>query len=125
MMRVLICGDRDWTDEAPMRRLVAHLGAGDVVIEGEARGADKMARRLAEEAGVPVVPCPAEWDRYGRAAGPIRNRRMLTECRPDIVVAFHDDLFNSKGTRNMMDVAGRAGIPVWLFADGRCTTYHD
>jgi hypothetical protein len=59
---------------------------------------------------------PADWDRYGKGAGPIRNKQMLDE-NPDIemVIAFHTNLTNSKGTKNMIDRAKRRNIKVCIF----------
>ena len=118
MTRVLICGDRNWTDREAIRLLVAKLKPGDVVIEGEARGADRIARDLAREAGIEIDPYPARWQRYGLAAGPVRNREMLTEGRPDLVLAFHDNLARSKGTRDMVTIARQAGVETWVWSQG-------
>lgn len=60
------------------------------------------------------LPFPADWNRYGRAAGPIRNRQMLTEGKPDLVVAFHDDIESSKGTKDMVTIAEKAGVYVYV-----------
>ena len=49
-----------------------------------------------------VNPFPAQWSKYGRAAGPLRNTQMLSEGNPDIVLAFHDNIKRSRGTRNMI-----------------------
>jgi hypothetical protein len=81
-----------------------------VVIEGEARGADTIAREEAEKLGLTVERYPADWARYGRAAGPIRNKQMLVEGRPDFVLAFSADIERSRGTRNMVDQAIKAGL---------------
>lgn len=110
-MRVLICGDRHWTDRECMEREMARHPI-TVVIEGEQRGADKMSRAMAESQVVPVEPYPADWDRYGKAAGPIRNTQMLREGKPDLVIAFHDDLAHSKGTKDMIRQALKAEVPV-------------
>lgn len=58
---------------------------------------------------------PADWNKYGKVAGPIRNSEML-KLHPDIdlVLAFHDDLSESKGTRDMVHKAQKAGIEVWV-----------
>jgi len=85
------------------------------LIEGEARGADRMARAIGISLRIPVYGFPADWARYGRAAGPIRNKQMLVEGTPTLVVAFHDNLRNSKGTRNMVEQAVYARIPVVLW----------
>lgn len=111
-MRVLICGSRDWNDAAMIRNDICKFPAGTVIIEGEARGADSIARDVAITLGFEVLRFPADWDRYHRAAGVIRNQQMLDEGRPDLVVAYHDDIENSKGTRDMIARARKAGIRV-------------
>lgn len=110
-MRVLICGDRNWTDWEAIERYVATLPDDAVIIEGEARGADRMARQAAMRRGLKVERYPALWAKYGRAAGPVRNRQMLVEGDPDLVVAFHTNIAESKGTANMVSQAERAGLP--------------
>lgn len=84
----------------------------DLVIEGEAPGADTLAREAAEYFGIPVLAFPANWQKYGRAAGPIRNTEMLNEGKPDMVVAFHNDYLHSKGTKNMVEQALKRGLKV-------------
>ena len=112
-MRVLVCGDREWADSETMLRRLQALEHDEVVlIEGEARGADLMAKGMARHFGWKVLPFPANWDKYHRAAGPIRNQQMLVEGKPDLVLAFHHDIEHSKGTKDMVDRARRAGIPV-------------
>jgi hypothetical protein len=123
-MRILFCGDREWSNYKTICDVMADLKP-DVVIEGEARGADSMARDAAEYFGIPVERYPANWKVYGRAAGPIRNTQMLDEGKPDLVVAFHNDFKNSKGTKNMVEQARKRGIPtkiytaeaIWSFSD--------
>lgn len=112
-MRLLICGDRDWTDQAMIERAVLALPRPpSVIIHGCARGADTMAGIIALKLGIPVLEFPAEWDRHGRAAGLIRNKRMLVEGKPTRVFAFHNDLARSKGTKHMVTIAAATGVPV-------------
>lgn len=111
IVRLLVCGDRNWKDER-MILTELELRKPDVVIEGEYRGADKMARAAAEYLGIPVLGFPADWETHGRAAGVFRNTQMLEEGKPDFVLAFHDDLEASKGTKDMIKQAKAAGIPV-------------
>lgn len=123
-MRVLICGDRGWCNDrisaqfATMRAYIYSLPLGTIVIEGEAKGADQLARNLALDRGLEVVRFPADWKQYGRAAGPIRNKQMLVEGKPDLVVAFHDNIEASKGTKNMLKQAQKAGIPTEVITSG-------
>ena len=69
-----------------------------VVIHGACKGADVLAGQAAHILDIQVEEYPAEWGRYGRAAGPIRNQQMLDEGRPDCLLAFHSDIRKSKGT---------------------------
>jgi len=111
--RVLVCGDRDWKARSLIHRYLAYMKI-DVVIEGECRGADRLGKYVAKELGIIVLPFPAKWAEYGRAAGPKRNQQMLDEGKPTLVLAFHDDIHSSKGTKDMIKRANKAGIPVWL-----------
>lgn len=108
-MRVLVCGDRNFCDRTLMRIILDEHTITEL-IEGEARGADTLARVYAEERGIPVRKFPAEWDRYGRGAGPIRNAQMLEEGKPELVIAFLAQ--HSRGTRNMVMQAQKLGVPV-------------
>jgi hypothetical protein len=108
-MRALVCGSRDYTDREHIYRELSRFSIS-TVIEGEARGVDTIAREWAEEMNLPVLRFPADWKQYGRAAGPIRNKEMLTEGKPHIVIAFLAE--GSKGTANMIRMAEIAGVPV-------------
>ena len=111
---VLICGDRDWINQRAIRTMLLrlHRDGYTTVVEGAARGADRMARFHAEQLGFEVKEFPAHWDDSGKSAGVRRNQQMLDEGRPDRVMYFHNDLDNSKGTADMVRRAHRAGVPV-------------
>ncbi len=115
-MRVLVCGDRNWnsyiTVFTTLQDLIRKRGGISVIIEGGCRGADLCAKRAAEALRIPVEEYPARWELYGRAAGPIRNQRMLDEGRPDIVLAFHKDLTQSKGTLDMLRKSYKRGCEI-------------
>lgn len=78
------------------------------IIVGGARGADTIAQQVAENLGISVKVVKAEWDKYGKSAGPIRNQKML-EMEPDLVIAFMRG--KTKGTMDMIKRAREAGIP--------------
>lgn len=110
--RILVCGGRDYSDKARLFAVLDHYhaesGGFAVVIEGEARGADTLAREWAESRNIPVLKFPADWDRDGYAAGPIRNAQMIAEGKPTVVIAFA----GGRGTRNMITQARENWIPV-------------
>jgi len=117
-MKILITGSRDWTDyQIVFNALVKYYDDKPIIIHGAARGADRISGQIAYGLGYDVLKYPAEWDIYGKSAGPIRNSQMLTE-NPDIdfVLAFNDDLLNSKGTKDMVSKSIKAGRPVTLFS---------
>lgn len=110
-MRVLVCGGRDFDDAVTLGAWLGGIHKQDgisLLIQGGAKGADFMAARFAEWAGIPVRTFPADWKTWGRAAGPIRNQQMLDEGRPDLVLAFP----GGKGTADMVGRAKAAGVRV-------------
>ena len=112
-MRVLVCGDRNWLNKnLVMEKLKSLSSQVEVVIEGEARGADTFGRICAQELGIPVEKYPADWKRHGLLAGPIRNVLMLKVGKPDLVLAFHNNIEESKGTGHMIKIARKAGVKV-------------
>lgn len=118
-MIVLICGSRNWKEEEalPEYRIETYiktLPPNAVIIHGEAPGADTIADRIGRERGHTVRGFPANWDLYGDAAGAIRNQEML-DFGVDQVTAFHEDIANSKGTKDMVARARKAWIPVQVF----------
>ena len=63
-----------------------------------------------------------EWRSYGKKAGPIRNVTMFQKEKPDVVLAFHDNLEESRGTKHMVEFARRKRTPVELYnSEGRVT----
>lgn len=108
-MRVLVCGGRNYRDrDAVYRELDARLWAMSALICGAAPGADTLAWDWGRSRDLPCERFPADWRKHGRAAGPIRNQRMIDEGKPDIVLAFS----GGRGTTDMIDRARRAGISV-------------
>ena len=115
-----MCGDRNWNDRRKLYDALDtwNLYSGEkitTIIEGEAKGADRLAADWGEAHGIEVLRFPADWSEQGRSAGPRRNTRMLKEGKPDLVLAFHDYLDESKGTKNMVEQAKRAGIPTMVY----------
>ena len=102
-MKVIVAGGRDFSNyDLLCRKLDAILSRQkDVqIVCGEARGADSLGRRYAEEHGHAILSYPADWNRHGRSAGFRRNEQMAQVA--DALVAFWDG--KSKGTCNMIEL---------------------
>jgi hypothetical protein len=84
--------------------------ANVTVITGGCRGADSLAILAAKELGFDYRVYPANWSKYGKSAGPKRNQNMIDIEKPVLVIAFHDDIDNSKGTKDMLKRAKYHGI---------------
>jgi predicted Rossmann-fold nucleotide-binding protein len=112
MMIVLVCGGRAFKDYMIVARTLNSLNdqhAFTKLIHGGAPGADTMAARWAEIHGVYRQVFYARWDLHGRAAGPIRNKRMLDEGNPNLVVAFP----GGSGTADMIKQTRAAGVELF------------
>lgn len=108
-MRVLVCGGRDFRDRDLAYTTLDNLHFIEPIthiIQGGASGADFLAFRWAENHFIPSTEYRADWNANGRAAGPIRNQRMIDEGKPDFVVAFR----GGRGTADMLRRAKAAGI---------------
>jgi hypothetical protein len=109
--KILVCGGRDYNDRERIYRVLdnAAKALGDIIIiHGGANGADKISGDWASERNFDVEVYPADWDKYKKAAGFIRNSQMLNEGKPDIVLAFP----GGKGTAMMISIAEKAGVKV-------------
>jgi hypothetical protein len=108
-MRVLVCGGRDFNDNAlvfrTLDRIQRRFGI-ECIIHGGASGADSYANVWAYGQHVDVFVFKADWKAHGRSAGPIRNERMLLDSKPDVVVAFP----GGRGTKDMVTRAYKAGV---------------
>lgn len=117
-MRIIVCGPVGWDNRAFVWEVLDELHARhgiDCVIEGEARGVDTFAREWALDRGVPHEPYKANWSLQHRAAGPIRNKRMIVEGKPERVIAIARD-WEDRGTANMRKQAEKAGLLVTRYA---------
>jgi YspA, cpYpsA-related SLOG family len=111
-VRILVCGSRRWKDRNAIIYRLADISPPldeVVIVHGNAGGADRIAHQEAQKLGLLVEPHPADWERYGKRAGFIRNVEML-ESGIDLVIAFWDGA--SRGTQHTMDEAAKREIPV-------------
>jgi hypothetical protein len=111
-VKVLICGGRNFHDwglfSLTMVEWSNKVGPFTHYISGGAPGADTLARRWAKSYGAPLTEYRANWHAHGRAAGPIRNQKMLDEGKPDLVIAFP----GGPGTADMVRRAKTVGVRV-------------
>ena len=108
--RLLVCGSRDWTDQALIARVLPDYGPA-VMVHGSARGADRLAGRVARALGWPVEEYPADRKRDRKSAGHKRNLAMLA-THPALVLAFTTIAGGTPGTRHTLTNAYRRGIRV-------------
>jgi predicted Rossmann fold nucleotide-binding protein DprA/Smf involved in DNA uptake len=79
-----------------------------IIVSGCANGADAIGERYAKENGFEIEKYPADWEKYGKSAGPRRNEQMAKIS--DYIICFWDG--KSKGTKSMIDYARKCGKPV-------------
>lgn len=116
-MKVIVAGGRDFTDMDKMYNDIMELIRGGVIpkdfelVCGMARGADMTAYKLCKFKGNSIYEFPANWDKFGKSAGHLRNKDMGDFA--DILVAFWDG--RSKGTQGMIGYMEGLGKPVYVF----------
>jgi hypothetical protein len=117
-MKLIIAGSRhmQWSS-APLIELAVQESGFEVteVVCGMAKGADTLGRMWAEFNGIPVKKFPADWNKYGKAAGPIRNGEMKDYA--DGLIVFIWD--GSRGSENMRVQMEKAGKPCFVVYDGQ------
>lgn len=115
MQRVLVCGGREYGDREYLFSVMDYFHERHgftLVIHGGARGADALAGVWARARGVPEQPCPANWARYGKRAGILRNVEMLVDHKPDFVIAFP----GGRGTADMVRRVSERKTPYVMIA---------
>jgi hypothetical protein len=120
--RVLVTGCRHWNCTglagSIVNRLMERHGTRLVVVHGAARGVDSAFAEACNDLGVEHEPHPADWNTYGRGAGPRRNAEMVA-AGANLCLAVHRDLKGSKGTLDCTRRAIAAGIPTYLIDNDR------
>ena len=101
-MKIIIAGSRTFTDYELLRKACdENITSQDEIVSGGARGADLLGERYAKENGITVKRFPADWNKYGRSAGIIRNIEMVKYS--DMLIAFWDE--RSAGTKHIIEIA--------------------
>jgi cyanophycinase-like exopeptidase len=113
MFRLIVAGGRDFADYELLKTkldiaLRNRVEEGVTIVSGTARGADKLGEQYAKERGYTIDSHPADWDKYGKSAGYIRNKEMAQNA--DGLMAFWDG--KSRGTQHMINLAKEHGLKV-------------
>lgn len=121
--RIIVCGGRHFNDYNLLKdeidKVIARFNRYVQEIEivsGHCAGADQLGEQYARECGYPCKVFPANWEKYGRSAGPIRNSEMIkyaSEVNVPIVVAFRSP--RTKGTNDTIKKATKKGFKVFVF----------
>ena len=116
--RMIVCGGVHFNDYDMLKSKLDQLITQYeyvTLVSGHAKGADTLAEKYAADKGIPIKVFPADWTKYGKAAGPIRNRAMLEYAKEKtpVVVAFWNG--ESRGTGNMLKQARKAGAECHVF----------
>lgn len=109
-MKVIIAGGRGFDDYRLLTDSVIGLNLNiSEIVSGKAKGADRLGEQYALENNISIKEFRADWKKYGRGAGPIRNKEMADYA--DVLIAFWDQ--KSKGTKSMIELAQKKGITVY------------
>lgn len=111
MTRLLVCGGRDYQNSQRLEKLLSVFHSANPIsclIHGGASGADTLAGEWAEKNGIPVKVFKADWKRYGKSAGTLRNQQMIDEGNIDLAIAFP----GGNGTADMIRRLHKNGIEV-------------
>ncbi len=98
----------DTLDEIDATVRIRKVVEGQCQVDGKDSGADRWAHEWAVERGRETQRYPADWDRYGLAAGPIRNRQMAVAENPDVAVGFP----GGRGSKSMYTIARELKIEI-------------
>ena len=119
MYKLIVAGSRNYNDYSEfkkliddnIRRILKVNNASDIeFVSGGCRGVDKMGEKYAEENGMNVKVFEADWKKYGKSAGPIRNSEMADYG--DALIAFFNG--ESKGTLDMINKAKKKKMPITI-----------
>ncbi len=113
-MKIIIAGGRNFNDFQTLVKFCDHILQDQTNIEivsGTYKGADQLGEKYAAEKGFPITQFPADWKRYGKAAGYKRNEQMAAYA--DTLIAFWDG--KSKGTKHMIDLAKSSHLEIYVY----------
>ena len=110
-MKIIVAGSREFKDYEMLKNKLDKLLINQKeiqIVSGGCRGADELGERYAKEKGYSLKVFKADWNKYGKKAGPLRNRQMAKYA--DGLVAFYKE--GSRGTKNMIEEANEKGLKI-------------
>ena len=111
-MKIAIVGSRNFLDfDFLKEKIDPFLNDIDLIVSGGAKGADSLAEKYAKVNNLTLEIFKPDWKKYGRTAGPIRNKSIIESA--DIVFAFWDG--KSKGTKNSIDISKKLRKKIYVF----------
>lgn len=125
-MKVIIAGGRDFNDYKLLANscydVLQDVDFTEIeIVVGKAKGADELGEQYARNNGFKVKEFYPNWNKYGKSAGPIRNREMAEYA--DYLIAFWDG--KSKGTKNMIELATKHKLNISIISYTGTTTVCD
>ena len=109
-MKVIIAGGRDFNDYDLLKKkcdkILSEIKEDIIIVSGGAKGADSLGERYANERGFGIDYFIPDWNKYGRAAGMLRNAEMSKHA--DAAIIFWDQ--KSRGSKNMIELSKKEGL---------------
>ena len=108
-MKVIIAGGRNFTDYQKLKETCDTIlwdQTNIEIVSGNCRGADLLGEQYAKERGYKIAQFPADWNKYGKSAGPKRNQQMANYT--EALIAFWDG--KSRGTKHMIEMAKQSKL---------------
>jgi len=115
-MKVAIVGSRSFNDYGTLKAVIEMTCQTygieiDTIVSGGARGTDRLGEMFAKEKGYETLIFPADWDKYGKRAGFIRNVEIIDNC--DACIAFWDG--ESHGTKHDIELCQEKNKPCYVY----------
>lgn len=109
-MKVAVIGSRNFSDYNKLKTVLDEVSVITQIVSGGARGADTLAERYAKLHNIPTLIHKPEWNKYGKAAGMIRNKLIIEHA--DLVIAFWDG--SSPGTKHSIKLCEKTNKKVQI-----------